>query len=358
MRYIIRLSIDQGLSSLSLFIFSITLAREFGAADFSIYAIALSTSLMVTAIFNSAYIEPTALRGKGGLSRGTIITKLSILSLIASMLCLFFIEQSQFIPVMAFTVGNSVLFTVRRINALNGEHNKLTLVSATSFALTMTLLWSLNYTQASLDLWLISYGTLGVIYLLFLPAIKYESKEKVAADLSSLVTAIMLWICSNYFFYYLPAVGRADESGQLRVIYTLFMPILQAGTIAGSFLISRKSTHNAALPITLSLTAVYGLTLIGIGSETIHSITKIPITTQELAYATLLAAANSSSGLLSISLRMQKYITPILTSSTISALMLIISGFLAKTLNEIMICITLSFLLSIALSQAIRRMQK
>lgn len=358
MQYIIRLSIDQGLSSLSLFIFSITLAREFGAADFSIYAIALSTSLMVTAIFNSAYIEPTAIKGKRGLSRGTIITKLSILSLIASFLCLFFIEQSQFFPVLAFTLGNSALFIVRRINALNGEHNKLTLVSATSFALTMTSLWLLNYTQASLSLWLITYGALGVTYLLLLPIIKYENKEKVAADLSSLVTAIMLWICSNYFFYYLPAVGRADESGQLRIIYTLFMPILQAGTIAGSFLISKKSTNKAAFPIILSLTAAYGIILIAIGSETIQSITKIPITTQELVYATLLAAANSSSGLSSISLRMQKHITPILTSSTISALTLILIGFLAKTLNEIMICITLSFLLSIALSQVIRRMHK
>ena len=313
---------------------------------------------MVTAIFNSAYIEPTVLREKGRLRTGTIITKLSILSLTASMLCLFFIEPSQFLPVLAFTAGNSALFTVRRINALYGEQNKLTLVSATSFALTMTLLWLLNYTQASLSLWLMTYGVLGVTCLIFLPSTKCDIKEEVAADFSSLITAIMLWVCSNYFFYYLPAVGRADESGQLRIIYTLFMPILQAGTIAGSFLISKKSTHKAAIPITLALTAAYGTTLIAIGSEAIQSITKIPITTQELIYATLLAAANSCSGLSSISLRMQKHITPILASSTISALTLIIVGFLAKTLNEIMICITISFLLSIVLSQAIRRMHK
>lgn len=358
MRHLIRLCIDQGLSSLSLFMFSITLAREFGAAEFSTYAVALSTSLMVMAIFNSAYIEPTAFKDSDGISRRTVATKILTLTLTTSIACLFFIDKTQFFSVFSFVAGSSTLYAVRRIKALNGEQNKLTIISTTSFALTILALLVLDYKQAPLSLWLITYGLIGVSYIFFIPETKHKSKTSPPADFKSLFIAIMFWVCSNYFFYYLPAIGRAVEGGQLRIIYTLFMPILQAGTIAGSIYISKKSSRKTVLPATIFITIIYGLMLIAVGPDTIFKITNIPISRVELLFATIMVVANSSAGLQSISMRMQNCVKPLLASSTLSAAALISLGFLADDLNKIMMCITLSFLLSTTLSQAIRHMQK
>lgn len=358
MRHLIRLCIDQGLSSLSLFIFSIVLARQFGSTGFATYAIALSSSLMVMAIFNSAYIEPTAFKASEGLSRRSTAQHLLILALSVSFICSFFIETTEIISVFIFIIGSSALYAVRRIKALSGEQNKLTLISTSSFALTVSTLGILSYKQAPLSIWLISYGCIGIIYLIFIPNIKYKKETKVSPDLNSLLIAIMFWICSNYFFYYLPAFSRANESGQLRMIYTLFMPILQAGTIAGSIYISKKEHRKIVLPITLAMTLIYGLILVIIGSETIQKITNIPISRTELIYATFLAAANSTAGLFSISMRMQGLIRPLLVSSVVSAIALVALSFLASNLNMVIILITLSFMLSITLSKVIRHMQK
>lgn len=358
MRHLIRLCIDQGLSSISLFIFSIALARQFGTTGFSTYAIALSSSLMVMAIFNSAYIEPTVFKESEGLSRKTTAKHLFILALGISIACAFFIDQSEIVPVTIFILGSSSLYAVRRIKALSGEQNKLTLISITSFTLTMIALGVLSYKQAPLSLWLISYGSIGIIYVLFIPSATHEKRISVKPDISSLCIAIMFWICSNYFFYYLPALDRASESGQLRIIYTLFMPILQAGTIAGSIYISKKEHRKLVLPITIAMTLTYGLALIAIGQEAIYQITKIPVSRTELIYATALAAANSTAGLFSISMRMQGLIKPLLLSSSVSAITLISLSFFADNLNTVMLLITVSFLISITLSKAIRYVQK
>lgn len=358
MRHLIRLCIDQGLSSLSLFVFSIALAHQFGSTGFSTYAIALSSSLMVMAIFNSAYIEPSVFKESGGLSRKTTAKHVLILALAVSIICAFFTNTSEIISVFIFIIGSSILYAVRRIKALSGEQNQLTIISTTSFALTMLMLGILSYQQPPLTVWLISYGCIGAIYLFFIPIIKHEKKITIRPDLNSLCIAIMLWICSNYFFYFLPAFSRASESGQLRMIYTLFMPILQAGTIAGSIYISKKEHRKLILPATLAMTLLYGITLIALDPKMIYKLTNIPISRTDLLYATAMAAANSSAGLFSISMRMQGLVRPLLFSSVISAAALIALSFLANNLNMVMLVITLSFILSIALSKVIRHMQK
>lgn len=358
MRHLIRLCIDQGLSSLSLFIFSIALARQFGAAGFSTYAIALSSSLMVMAIFNSAYIEPTAFKESEKLSRKTTASLISILTIATSVVCAFFIDASQFISIFLFIAGSSTLFAVRRIKALSGEQNQLTIISTTSFSLTMLSLWLLIYNKAPINVWLSTYGCIGIAYILFIPKIQNNTNKAIRADVYSLSIAIMFWLCSNYFFYYLPAIDRADESGQLRIIYTLFMPILQAGTIAGSIYISKKEYRGLIFPSTLIATIVYGIILIAIGPNTIHKLTNIPISTTELIYATALAVANNSAGLFSISMRMQKLIRPLLISSAFSAILLVTLSFLASDLSKVISLITLSFLASIILSKVIGHLQK
>ncbi|MDH4610268.1 hypothetical protein [Pseudomonas sp. BN102] len=358
MRNLFRLALDQGISSLSLFIFSVSLAREFGASDFSLFATSLSSSLIVIAILNSAFIEPNAISQQNNISAPLILKLALTLSIFATFICLITTEIGNAPSILVFTVGNSVLYSARRINTLTGEHNKLYAASIFSLASISAATLALSHTNTTINNWLFVYGLIGIATAFTIKNNSKQTKIKPQPDLNSLIAAIMVWLCTNFYFYYLPASGHPEISGQLRMLLTLFMPALQLGTILGSLLITGKTNHKKSLGLSLAASILYGSTLTIIGPDTLEKITNIELPIESLLLATLMAVAMNLSGITSISARIKKRAKTLIISSSSAAFALIISSPLANNLNFVIIAITSCFIVGTMLTTLIPIIKK
>lgn len=345
-----KLAADQILSSLTLFVFSIVLIREHGANEYAVFAAALSASLAVTAIVNAGYIEPLAVKGKISPSRLSIVWRVLGLSLFATAFSAAAVPAIEPASALMFTFGFSTLFVSRRLISLSGKTGLLLAVSASSLLSISVAAYVLTGLSQSVNIWLATYGALGALYVCTLPSTQKDDTCRVEINWPSLATAMLFWLCTNFYFYYLPATDRSAESGELRLLYTLFMPAMQLATILGTSILSRSATMKtlSAVRVTALVSCVYGFVITLSSPELIFIVTGVTFDKQVMLIATAMVLAMNISGLSSIIARMRDDVRSVLIGSVAAAFAIVGTAFATFNLATVLVTITVGYLVSAA----------